>query len=135
MIKIGKFGWGNFDCDEFSGTLSYLKDTPLDLLEAFKTYLEKHISVSIYMDEEGSSWTLVLNHYSIYIIAEREKAMLIELAMLPDDFIREILCDIENQIEEAVIWNGCEEDDDLEQREKEITGLLNRCKELLGRKL
>lgn len=134
MIEFGSYGWGNFECDEFSGRFSYLEDTPIDLLHAFECYLEKHIPVAIYMDEEGSSWILVLTHYSVYVIVERDDTNLIEINILPDDFIREILYDIENQFEETVLWISYDPDEDLQQRKRKIAELLNRCKELLGRK-
>ena len=70
MISDPKHGWSTFKLGDFEGTPSYLTDVPLDLLDAFLDYHYKGIGMA-WFDEEGTEFTLVINPYSLFIIAER----------------------------------------------------------------
>lgn len=96
MISNPQYGWCNFKLGNFEGTPSYLTDVPLDLLDAFLDYHRTGMGIA-WFDEEGSEFTLVINPYSLFIIAERdEKPTLYDFSELNiGDLEKELVNDIE----------------------------------------
>ena len=73
MISNPKHGWCDFKIEDdnnnvFFGTPSYITNVPVDLLQAFLDYKTNGQGMA-WFDEEEPEFTLVLNPYSIYIIA------------------------------------------------------------------
>ena len=99
MISEPKHGWSTFKLGDFEGTPSYLTDVPLDLLDAFLDYHYKGIGMA-WFDEEGTEFTLVINPYSLFIIAERdENTTLYDFSELNvGDLEKELIEDIEKNL-------------------------------------
>ena len=113
MISEPKHGWSTFKLGDFEGTPSYLTDVPLDLLDAFLDYHYKGMGMA-WFDEEGTEFTLVINPYSLFIIAERdENPTLHDFSELNvSDLEKELIEDIEKDL------NGWSEFLTTDDREK-----------------
>lgn len=96
MISNPKCGWCEFTLGNFTGTPSYLTDAPVNLLEAFIDYHTKGCGATFF-DEEGTEFSLLINPYSVYIIEDKEKAVLHDFSdMNIRDLEKELISDIEN---------------------------------------
>lgn len=100
MISNPKHGWCDFMLlDEkdnlFIGTPSYVTNVPVDLLQAFLDYKTNGQGMA-WFDEEGAEFTLVLNPYSIHILAGNEVYGFSELNI--DNLIKELIQDIESDL-------------------------------------
>lgn len=62
-------GWSSFCIDNFSFPVSYLKDTPQDIIDALVDNIKHAKSTVIDLDGEGIECTVIFCHYSgIYTI-------------------------------------------------------------------
>lgn len=133
MISNPQNGWCNFKLGSFEGTPSYLTDVSLDLLDAFLGYHYKGVGM-VWFDEEGAEFTLVINPYSMFVIAERdEDSDLYDFSELNvSDLERELIEDIEKDI---IGWSEFITDDDREEimiHRDSILQRIAKLKEFLG---
>lgn len=127
MISNPKHGWCDFKLGDFVGTPSYLTDIPLDLLDAFLDYHYKGRGTA-WFDEEGTEFTLVINPYSLFIIAERGNSILYDLSELNvNDLENELIKDIENDI---IGWSEFLVSDDREEIMQHRNDILQRVAKL-----
>lgn len=109
MITNPKHGWCNFKLRTFEGTPSYLTDVPIDLLNAFIDYHVKGSGI-VWLDEEGTEFSLVITPYSLFIIEEKDKPILHDFSeMKIDNMEKELIKDIETDLEG---WANFITDDD-----------------------
>lgn len=125
MISDPRYGWCKFKLKEFEGNPSYLTNVPLDLLEAFVNYWTNSACSSIFFDEEGTEFTLVINPNSIFIIEEKEEPKLIYI----DDYIQNLTLELIDDIEKDINgWTNFitndEEEDINEQRNALMSNLI-----------
>ena len=77
IFHIGNYGWARVEIGEdgsiFTGSASYLNDTPIDFLEEFKRCVNNYSTPTIKCDEEGSEFIIVVDDYRTYIISERDE--------------------------------------------------------------
>lgn len=100
MISKPKHGWCVFELDYFVGHPSDVTDVPMDLLNAFIDYYEKGSGVAV-LDEEGSTFTLILTRYDwgIFVIEEREEPRLYDFCKIGIiDLTKELITDIESDL-------------------------------------
>lgn len=128
MISNPKHGWCDFKLGNFEGTPSYLTDVPLGLLEAFLDYHYKGAGIA-WFDEEGTEFTLAINPYSLFIIAERdENPVLYDFSELNvNDLEKELIADIESDM---VGWSEFIPDDDREEIMQHRNDILQRIAKL-----
>lgn len=133
MISNPKHGWCTFELENFTGRASYLTNVPVETLEQFINYWENTYTLSIFFDEEGSTFTLVANPYSIYIIEEKDEPKLINIDKHIENLTLELINDIEKDIDkwasEFVI-----DEAEVEENKNIITSLLNKLKEIVAQK-
>lgn len=130
IFHIGNYGWARVDIGEngsiFTGSASYLNDTPVDFLEAFKDCVDNYSTPTIKCDEEGSEFIIVVDDYRTYIISERDDTRLFTWEIHRKDFIKQVLIDIESQLENAVHFMYDDEDEkELEERKNKIITLIS----------
>lgn len=90
MITNPRYGWCNFHLGTFSGTPSYLTEVPTDLLECFISYFKNNCGCACF-DEEGSSFNLLLTPYDVYVIEEKDTAVLHQINIPILDLAKELL--------------------------------------------
>lgn len=139
MLSKPRYGWTDITIGEFKGRASYLTDVPMDCLIAFINALEHYIPASIFFNEEGTEFTLVSSVNGTYIISEREKTELISINTRFLKLAREIINDIETNLEDWVLWDyehEFEEDPKafLDKRRSLMKEKLERLKELVFEK-
>lgn len=132
MISNPANGWCNFKLGDFEDTPSYLTDMPSDLLDAFLDYYNKGMGMA-WFDEEGTEFTLVINPYSLFIIAEREETpVLYDFSkMNVSDLGKELIEDIERDFAE---WADFTYEDDrtlILQYKNKVSQKIKELKERL----
>lgn len=131
MINNPKHGWCNFKLGDFKGTPSYLTDVPVDLLIAFIDLHAKGSGVA-WFDEEGTEFTLVLTPYSLFVIEEKDKAILHDLSEINiKDLEKELIEDLEKDLNG---WSEFITDNDREeilQHRNEIRQKIAMLKEMM----
>ena len=142
MISNPKHGWCDFKMEDgddnmFLGTPSYVTNVPVDLLQAFLDYKTKDSGIA-WFDEEGSEFTLVLNPYSMFVIAENEKyegcnSKLYDFSELSiDNLINELIKDIESDLYGWSMFDcGCDDEEEIKVNREHIRNLICKLKEKL----
>lgn len=133
MISNPRHGWCTFSIGKdkdrcFTDRASYLTNVPVDLLNAFVTYTLNGYGCVVF-DAEGYEYTLVLTAYnqSIYIIDENNH--LIDFSDLnADDLARELIKDIESDLENWISFATFDKDEEEENRSN-INRLLSLLKQ------
>lgn len=135
MISNPKHGWCDFKMEDdfnnvFFGTPSYITNVPADLLQAFLDYKTKYQGMAWFY-EEGSEFTLVLNPYSMFIIAENEHTELIDFSKLKiDNLIKELIQDIESDLDEWSMFDcECDDAEEMKVNREHIRNLICQLKE------
>ena len=139
MISNPKHGWCDFMLSDekdnlFVGTPSYVTNVPVDLLQAFLDYKTKSQGIA-WFNEEGTEFTLVLNPYSMYIIAENEEGegRLYDFSELNiDNLIKELIQDIESDLTGwSMFYCGCDDEEEIKENRELIRNLICQLKEYL----
>ena len=125
IFHIGNYGWARVEIGEdgsiFSGSASYLNDTPIDFLEEFKRCVDNYSTPTIKCDEEGSEFIIVVDEYRTYIISERDETRFFIWEIDRKEFVKQVLLDIESQLDNATHFMYCDEsEEELEKRRNEI---------------
>ena len=136
MLSKPCAGWTKVTIGDFEGRASYMTDVPMDCLIAFINALEYNIPVSVLFDEEGSEFTLVTSVDGTYIISEREEPKLFVINKGFLKLVRELINDIEDNLEDWVLWDYDYEfhndsEGILNERRNIIKKQVKRLKELL----
>ena len=125
IFHIGNYGWARVEIGDdgsiFSGSASYLNDTPIDFLEEFKRCVDNYSTPTIKCDEEGSEFIIVVDEYRTYVISERDETRFFIWEIDRKEFVKQVLLDIESQLDNATHFMYCDEsEEELEQRKSEI---------------
>ena len=130
MISEPKHGWSTFKLGDFEGTPSYLTDVPLDLLDAFLDYHYKGMGMA-WFDEEGTEFTLVINPYSLFVIAERdENPTLYDFSELNvSDLEKELIEDIEKDLNGWSEFLTTDDKEEMMQHRNDIRQRIAKLKE------
>lgn len=136
MLSKPCAGWTKVTIGDFEGRASYMTDVPMDCLIAFINALEYNIPASVLFDEEGSEFTLVTSVDGTYIISEREEPKLFVINKGFLKLVRELINDIEDNLEDWVLWDYDYEfhndsEGILNERRNIIKKRVKRLKELL----
>ena len=92
ILSHPKYGWATVNLNGFKGRVSYLNDIAFDWLKALKVAIENKTVATLYGDEEGSDFYIVLDNYYGFVIVNRDKLETIEIDYGLIDFAQE-LCD------------------------------------------
>ena len=137
MISNPKHGWCDFMLSDekdnlFVGTPSYVTNVPVDLLQAFLDYKTKGQGIA-WFNEEGTEFTLVLNPYSMFVIAENEHTELIDFSKVNiDNLVKELIQDIESDlIKWSMFYCSCYDDEEIKVNREHIRNLICQLKEYL----
>ena len=127
MISNPKNGWCDFDLGDFHGHPSYLTDVAMDLVTACFGYcIEDNDYITVGFDEEGSEFILIADYCNCYIIEQKENDILHRIDINIKDFIKEIVNNVESNIDEWAAFAVF--DDDPEKIRYNKIRLLNKIK-------
>lgn len=131
MIKDLGAGWCGFTIGDFHGTPSYITNVPVDLLQVFLDYKTKGQGIA-WFDEEGTEFTLVLNPYSIFVIAENEEGegKLYNFSELNiDNLIKELIQDVKsNLVGWSIFYCSCDDEEEIKVNREHIRNLICQLK-------
>lgn len=128
MISNPKNGWCNFVLGDFHGHPSYLTDVAMDLITAcYKYVIGDNNYITVEFDEEGSKFILLANYYNCYIIEQKDKDILHKIDINIKYFIKEVVNDIESNIDEWAIFTVF--DDDPEKNKVTLLNMIEVIKE------
>ena len=139
MISNAKHGWCDFKIEDdnnnvFFGTPSYVTNVPVDLLQAFLDYKTNGQGMA-WFDEEGTEFTLALNPYSMFVIAENEtgEGRLYDFSEINiDNLIKELIQDIESDLTGwSMFYCGCDDEEEIKANRELIRNLICQLKEYL----
>ena len=126
MLTIPNNGWTNLQIDEFSDRASYLTDVPNDCLDAFIHSMQNNKPAVIFFDAEGWDFHLVTSHYRSYIIIAKDDVKIYEIKKNLLELAKELHEDINNNIDNWVIWDMNEDETNagkLESKQKLVSKL------------
>lgn len=90
ILSHPKYGWATVNLNSFKGRVSYLNDIAFDWLKALKVAIENKTVATLYGDEEGSDFYIVLDNYYGFVIVNRDKLETIEIDYGLIDFAQEL---------------------------------------------
>lgn len=127
MISNPKNGWCDFNLGDFHGHPSYLTNVAMDLINACYRYcIEDNDYITVGFDEESSEFILIADYCNCYIIEQKGNDILHKIDINIKDFIKEIVNDVESNIDEWAAFAVF--DDDPEKIRYNKIRLLNKIK-------
>lgn len=131
ILSNPKFGWASVDLEKFKGYVSYLNDIAFEWLTALKVAIENKTIATLYGDEEGTEFYIVLDNYYGFVVEFRKETKVIDIDYGIIDFAQELCGAIETDIKG---WaNFCEFEDysenELKEKENELLELIADIKE------
>lgn len=134
MITNPRHGWCDFTLGTFTGTPSYLTDVPVDLLDAFLDYHRKGMGIA-WFDEEGSDFTFVILPCSLFIIEEKDSAVLHSFPEIKiEDLERELISDLERSLYDWADFITGDNYKEVLEHKSDIRQRIARLKEYIGEK-
>jgi hypothetical protein len=135
MLEKPYVGWTNIKIKNWFDRASYLTDIHLDFLNSLINSYKNYTVASIKYDAEGWEGIIVIDDYSTYIIKYEDKSdkpYVLEIEIDKDDVSKELIKDIENNLEEWCAWDilGVDEEQDKEQIKKNKKIILKLISEL-----
>lgn len=131
MFNTPDCGWCHVELGKFKGSASYLTDVPYDVLDALIKHFEHGDIMGVYFDEEGSDFILVIDRLYSYIIATRETDKLYKIDIYNDELAKEIISDIENNINGWADWLSYDDELNVDDRKSKLQEMIEKLKELL----
>lgn len=130
MISNPKYGWCEFDLGDFHGHPSYITNVATDLLEACYNYVfGKSNYIYVRFDEEGSYFILLADCCGCYIIEQKDEDTLHSIGIDIKDLIREIVRDIESDIDAWAEFGMFDNDLEIEVNKKWMINRIKKIKE------
>ncbi len=131
ILSNPKYGWASVDLGTFKGCVSYLNDIAFEWLNALKVAIENKTIATLYGDEEGSDFYIVLDNYYGFVVENSEETKVIDIDYGVIDFAQELCEAIKTDIKG---WaNFCEFEDysevKLKEKENELLELIANIKE------
>lgn len=90
ILSHPKHGWATVNLDNFKGRVSYLNNIAFEWLKALKVAIENKTIATLYGDEEGSDFYIVLDNYYGFVIVNTDKLETIEIDYGLIDFAQEL---------------------------------------------
>ena len=135
MLEKPVDGWSFIKIGSFQSRISYLTNVPFDCLNACMSSLKYNLPVSIYFDAEGWEFIISSSYENTFIIVDDENrdTDLITIQMNSTNFVKEIVHDIECNLDEWSLWNiSC--DSMYEENKKNLAKLIDDLKSILKEK-
>lgn len=133
MLSLVGSGWAKIQYRDFTGYCSYLTEVPVDILNGCIDYLDARYcgTSSIFFDEEGSEFTLMIGRTKSVIIAERETTEIYVVDMDYQTLMSQLISDIETVGVGKWAKEFSFDVEDVSEMETTISVLLETLKETL----
>ena len=139
MLSKPEHGWTNVSIGDFKYSASYITDVPVICLKAFINGYPSSLPITIRFDAEGYEYLLIVDYYATHIITDKDAGIienqdysLISFAINPYDLAKELINDIESNLEGWVQWDLFMDDGvNSTERREELTHLVEELKTLI----
>lgn len=134
MLSKPSAGWTQISLGEWSDRGSYLDDIPMMFLDGLINH--RYDCFCLKFDAEGWDYFIVIDDYRIYVIDydhETGEEKLYNIDSDKDELAKEVIADIESDIEGWAYWFGYydeEEKAECEKRKQEIAEKIAKVREL-----
>jgi len=141
MLEKPNAGWTKVCIGDFIDRASYITDVPVKCLKAFINGYSSNLPIAINFDAEGHEYLLIVDYYETHIITDEDTEYivnrdysLISFDVKRNDLAKELINDIESNLEEWVQWDLFIDDgvNSVERRE-ELTQLIEELKALIDK--
>lgn len=105
MLTKPDCGWTTVTLGDFTDRASYLTNVPDDLLHALIYGIETYSPTSVQFDAEGWDYTITFRPLETYIVRIKEEPELFVIDMGIYEVAREVLEDIEGDLDAWVKWD------------------------------
>ena len=95
-------GWGYFTLQGIRIPFSYIRNTPLELLQAFICYYKCDTLPAVTLDAEGSEDILVFDEFELFVIRPYSFANLIRFDLNREEFIKAVLQEMKDGFDDWV---------------------------------
>lgn len=122
-----KYGWCNFNLGDYYGRPSYIRDLPMNILDAYEEY-QKYNHCIVEFDEELTQFCLVLWENTVTILNNKSdnKRNCISLDFNAKEVLNELVFEIVNDIHTWAEWNAISNTDEyIKLEEKRIRKRVN----------
>lgn len=119
MLTKPDCGWTTVTLGDFTDRASYLTNVPDDLLHALIYGIETYSPTSVQFDAEGWDYTITFRPLETYIVRIKEEPELFVIDMGIYEIAREVLEDIEGDLDAWVKWDEdfyCENEISLKEK-------------------
>ena len=111
ILAKPKYGWSALTLMDVNGVecafrLSYLDDVPSMLLDQLILGLTRQMDVALSFEAEGWDHRWIITDYLIYVIEEKDEALLYEFEIKKEDFARQILTDLKANFKDWADWDA-----------------------------
>ncbi len=134
MLTNPKYGWTNVSIGEFNESASYLTDVPNDCLDAFIYARENCFPAVVYFDAEGYEYYLVASYFESFVTIEKDKLRTYRFDLDLVDLAKELIDDIEQNIDDWADWQCYKEYDEneLKRNKRKLEQKIGRLKQLIA---
>ena len=132
MFSKPNVGWVDINIGGYTMNGSYLTDIPMDFLDSLISSLKSNLPVSVFIDEEGIENIICAYYDEVYIIAKHgDDVEYIKKDMDFNLFRKDIVNDIETNLNEWINWNLDEDVKVLKNRKNDLNTKLSIAKKYL----
>lgn len=105
MLTKPDCGWTTVTLGDFADRASYLTNVPDELLHALIYGIETYSPTSVQFDAEGWDYTITFRPLETYVVRVKEVPELFVIDMGIYEVAREVLADIEGDLDAWVQWD------------------------------
>ncbi len=133
MLSKPKYGWTELDTGKLENEMyikfraSYLTDVAMDILCTLNRCYKTGKAESVFFDAEGYEYYLVIDNDKSYIVTENygdrsdyNSCLTFEINSTLEEISKEVLKDIESELESWVNWNYNDTEEEKKERRKAL---------------
>lgn len=133
ILSKPKYGWATVDLGNFNGRVSYLNDIAFEWLIMLKIAIENKSVATLYGDEEGSDFYIILDDSCGYVLANKDKSETVRINYNKRIFAQELCNAIRVNLEGWATFcdYDIESEGDKEKKKEELLNLITDVQEAL----
>ena len=133
ILSKPKYGWAMVNLGDFKGKISYLNDIAFEWLTMLKATIQSNSVTTLYGDEEGSDFYIILDNSCGYVLVNRDKSETVRINYNKRIFAQELCDAIRVNLEGWATF--CDYDinskEDRENKKEELLNLIADVQEAL----
>ena len=118
LLSKPQYGWCDLSIGDWQDRASYLTNPHIDLLDAFINLFKNRKSSVVECDAEGWTYIIVLDFFVVHIIEDKDDFEYYSFDIDCKDLAKELIIDIEENIDYWSKWDYCDDTKEDYQRTK-----------------